>query len=124
VSAFVPEMWLSAFVLTFFLQVLETSPYMGGAAKFFNFFINYLHIYLFTHMQSLLFCVASIGGSVKSIGRVAGIAHWAIHTQTIAGIVVAVSSLRSHFLCNELVNFELVDFELVVCKILWISDLS
>jgi hypothetical protein len=114
-----PETWLSTFMPTFFLQVLETSPYREGAAEFFNFSVNYLHIYLVTHVQSLLFCAASIGGGIEPIGRVAGIARRAIHTQTVAGIVIAVSSLRSHFLCNELVNFELV-----VCKILWISDLS
>jgi hypothetical protein len=69
-------------------------------------------------VQSLLFCTASIGGGVEPVGRVVGIAHLAIYTQIVARIAVVVSSLRSHFLCNELVNFELVDFELVVCKIL------
>ena len=36
VWAIVPEMWLSDFVLAFFLQVWEPSQYRGGAAKIFN----------------------------------------------------------------------------------------
>jgi hypothetical protein len=40
-SAFVPEMWLSTFVSTFFLQVLETSPCRGGAAEIFNFSLQF-----------------------------------------------------------------------------------
>ena len=105
VSAFVPEMWLSAFVPTFFLQVLETSPCRGGAAKIFNFSLNSLHFYLVTHVQSLLFFAASIGGGVEPCRRVAGIVRRAIPTWTLAGIApwgvptltVAVSCLRSRF---------------------------
>jgi len=105
VSAFVPEMWLSAFVPTLFLQVLETSPCMGGAAEIFNFSLNSLHFYLVTHVQSPLFFAASIGGGVEPCRRVAGIARRAIPTWTVAGIArwgvppltVAVSRLRSRF---------------------------
>jgi hypothetical protein len=106
VSAFVPEMWLSAFVLPFFLQVLETSPCRGGAAEIFNFSFNSLHFYLVTNVQSLIFCAASIGGGVEPIRRVAGIARRAIPTQTIARIArwgvptitVAMIRLRSLFM--------------------------
>jgi hypothetical protein len=105
VAAFVPEMWLSAFVLTFFFQVLEISPCRGGADENFNFFLNWLHFYLVTHVQSLLFCAASIGGGVEPCRRVASIARRAIPTRTVAGIAswgvaplkVAVSRLRSRF---------------------------
>ena len=105
VSAFVPEMWLSAFVPTFFLQVLETSPCRGGAAEIFNFSLHSLHFYLVTHVQSPLFFAASIGGGVEPCRRVAGIARRAIPTWTVAGIArwgvppltVAVSRLRSRF---------------------------
>jgi hypothetical protein len=68
VSAFVLEMWLSAFMPTFVLQLLETSPYRGAAAEYFNFSVNYLHIYLLTHVQSLLFCAASIGAALNQLG--------------------------------------------------------
>ena len=105
VSAFVPEMWLSAFVPTFFLQVLETSPCRGGAAEIFNFSLNCLYFYLVTHVQSLLFYAASIGGGIEPCRRVAGIARRAIPTWTLAGIApwgvptltIAVSYLRSRF---------------------------
>jgi hypothetical protein len=39
-SSFMPEMWLLSFVLTFFLQVLETSPCRGGAVEIFNFSLH------------------------------------------------------------------------------------
>ena len=105
VLAFVPEMWLSAFVPTFFLQVLETSPCRGGAAEIFNFSLHSLYFYLVTHVQSPLFFAASIGGGVEPCRRVAGIERRAIPTWTVAGIArwgvppltVAVSRLRSRF---------------------------
>jgi hypothetical protein len=101
VWAFVPEMWLSAFMPTFFLQVLETSPCRGGPAEIFNFSLNSLHFYLVTHVQSLLFCAASIGRGVEPVRRVAGIARRAIRTRTVAGIArwgtVVVSRLRNSF---------------------------
>jgi hypothetical protein len=105
VLAFVPQMCLSAFVPTFFLQVLETSPWRGGAAEIFNFSLNWLHFYLVTHVQSLLFCAASIGGGIEPCRRVADIARRAIPTRTVAGIarwgvaplIVVVSRLRSRF---------------------------
>ena len=106
VSAFVLEMWLSAFVPTFFLQVLETSPCRGGAAEIFNFSLNSLHFYLVTHVQYLLFCAADIGGGVEPGRRVAGIASRAIRTRTVAGIArwgaVVVSRLRSSFYVSNL----------------------
>jgi hypothetical protein len=40
--------------------------------NFSTFPLNCLHIYLATHVQSLLFCVASIGGGVEPVRRVAG----------------------------------------------------
>jgi hypothetical protein len=105
VSAFVPEMWLSAFVPTFFLQVLETSPCRGGAAEIFNFSLHSLHFYIVTHMQSLFFFAASIGSGVEPCRRVASIARRPIPTWNVAGIArwavptltVAVSRLRSRF---------------------------
>ena len=118
VSAFVTEMWLSAFVPTFFLQVLETSPCRGGAVEIFNFSLNCLHFYLVTHVQSLLFCAASIGGGVEPSWRVAGIASWGIATLTFA-----VSRFRSRFYVGMPLCIELVNFEFVVCNILWISDI-
>jgi hypothetical protein len=99
VSAFMPEMWLLAFVPTFFLQVLETFPCRGGAAETFNFSLSSLLFYLVTHVQSLLFCAASIGGGIKPSRRVADIASRAIRSRTVTGIArwgtVAVSHLRS-----------------------------
>ena len=118
VLAFMPEMWLSAFVPMFFLQVLETSPCRGGAAEIFNFSLNCLHFYLVTHVQSLLFCAASIGGGVEPSRRVAGIASWGVATLTFA-----VSRFRSRFYVGMPLCIELVNFELVVCNILWISDI-
>jgi hypothetical protein len=73
--------------------------------KVFNFSLNWLHFYLVTHVQSLLFCAASIGGGVEPCRRVAGIARQAIPTRTVARIArwgvapltVALSRLRSCF---------------------------
>ena len=98
VSFVVECMWLSAIVPFYLLQILETSPCRGGAAKIFNFSLNSLHFYLITHVQSLLFFAASIGGGIEPCQRVAGIARRAIPTWTVAGIAVAVSRLRSRFL--------------------------
>jgi hypothetical protein len=53
VSAFVPEMWLSAFVSTFFLQVLETSPCSGGAAEIFNFSLQLGFLSCYSHEISV-----------------------------------------------------------------------
>jgi hypothetical protein len=73
--------------------------------KFSTFSLNWLHFYLVTHVQSLLFCAVSIGGGVEPCRRVADIARRAIPTRTVAGIArwgvapltVAVSHLRSRF---------------------------
>ena len=67
VSAFLPEMWLSAFVLTFFLQVLETSPCREGAAEIFNFSLHSLHFYLVTHVQYLLFVQRTSGAASNQV---------------------------------------------------------
>ena len=68
VWAFVPEMWLSAFVPTFFLQVLEMSPCRGGAAEIFNFSLNSLHFYLVTHVQYLFFWQRTSGAALNQVG--------------------------------------------------------
>ena len=60
-TAIVPDMWLSAFVSTFLLQVLETSPCKGGAAEISNFSLHSLHFYLSLTSNALSF-VACIGG--------------------------------------------------------------
>ena len=101
-----------------FLAGFETSPCRGGAAEIFNFSLNCLHFYLVTHVQSLLFCAASIGGGVEPSQRVAGIASWGVATLTFA-----VSRFRSRFYVGMPLCIELVNFELVVCNILWISDI-
>jgi hypothetical protein len=61
-ATFVPKMWLSTFVPTFFLQVLETSPCRGGAAEFFNFSLQ-LRFLLVTHVQFLFFLQRHSGAS-------------------------------------------------------------
>jgi hypothetical protein len=69
VLAFVPEMWSSAFVQTFLLQVLETSPCRGGAAEISNFSLNYLHLYLATHTQSALFFCSINRGRRRTMSK-------------------------------------------------------
>ena len=56
-SGYVLEIYLSAFVPTFLLEVLGTSPCRGGAAKVFNFCLNYLHFFSsHSHAISSLLC--------------------------------------------------------------------
>jgi hypothetical protein len=94
-SAFMPEMWLSAFVSTFFLQVLETSPCRGGAAEIFNFS---LHLgFLSCYSRAISFYSAALGGVVEPCRRVAGVARRGIPSRSIAGIPVAVSRPQTRF---------------------------
>jgi hypothetical protein len=77
VSAFVWEMWLSAFVPTFFLQVLESSPCKGGPTEIFNF--SLVHRFLSCHSRAVSFLFsAALGGVIKPCRRVAGVARQAI----------------------------------------------
>jgi hypothetical protein len=94
-SAFVPEMWLSAFVSTFFLQVLETSPCRGGAAEIFNFSLQLG--FLSCYSCAISFYSAALGGVVEPCRRVAGVARRGIPSWSITGIPVAVSHPRTRF---------------------------
>jgi hypothetical protein len=93
-SVFVPEMWLSAFLLTFFLQVLETSPCRGGAAEIFKFSLQLGFLFCYSRVISFS---AALGGVVEPCQRVAGVARRGIPSWSIAGIPVAVSRPQTRF---------------------------
>jgi hypothetical protein len=94
-SAYVPEMWLSAFMSTFFLQVLETSPCRGGAAEIFNFSLRLGFLSCYSRVIS--FYSAAVGGVVEPCRRVTGVARRGIPSQSIAGIPVVVSRPQTRF---------------------------
>jgi hypothetical protein len=84
-SAFVPEMWLSTFMLTFFLQVLETSPCRGGVAEIFKFSLQLRFLSCYSRAISFLFS-AALRSVVEPCQRVAGVARRGIPSWSIAGI--------------------------------------
>ena len=114
VLAFVPEMWLSAFVPTFFLQVLETSPCRGGAAEIFNFSLHSLYFYLVTHVQSPLFFCSINRGRRRTMSkgrrhRTSGHPHLDRRRDRTLGRPTPHSRREppsESFFCIELVNLE------------------
>jgi hypothetical protein len=70
VSAFMPKMWLSAFVSTFFLQVLETSPCRGGATEIFNFSLQLGFLSCYSRTNS--FFQRHSGASSNHVGGLSG----------------------------------------------------
>jgi hypothetical protein len=129
-SVFVSEMWLSAFVPTFFLQVLETSPCRGGGAKIFNFSLHLRFLSCHSRAISSLFS-AALGGVVEPCRMVAGShvgssparASPGSHIETsqpsqlswaARGLVFMYCTCELGIVCT---------FECVVCNILWLSDI-
>jgi hypothetical protein len=78
-------MWLSAFVLTFFLQVLEISPCRESATEIFNFSLQLRFLSCYSHAISFLFS-AALGGVVEPCRAVAGVARRGIPSWSIAEI--------------------------------------
>jgi hypothetical protein len=93
-SAFVPDMWFSAFVSTF-LQILETSPCRGGAAEIFNFSLQLGFLPCYSRVIS--FYSAALGGGGEPCRRVTGVERQGIPSRSIAGIPVAVSRPQTRF---------------------------
>jgi hypothetical protein len=101
-------MWLSAFVSTFFLQVLETSPCRGGAAEIFNFSLQLG--FLSCCSRAIYFYSAALEGIVELCRRVAGVAHRGIPIRSIAGIPFAVSHPQTRFYVLHLLTWNNVYF--------------
>jgi hypothetical protein len=108
-------MWLSAFVPTFFLQVLETSPCRGGGAEIFDFSLHFRFLSCHSRAISSPFSTALAKGRHRTMlegrrRRTSGhpqLEHHRDHTLRHPNPPSCREPPAESFLCIALVNLEL-----------------